>query len=117
VVVRLLALGVGVLVAAALGFFATLTVLDRTSGNGPVDTALEATRCEVELGSERCPGHPTFEPATKSRMFNDNWDNASTDIERCMKRAADFHGFCKSTSPVTARYFKGRQLVRVETKK
>lgn len=114
---RILALALSVLSAGAAGFFGTMALLDISAQQGTVATALEITRCEVELGPERCPGHPTFEPAKKSRIFLDNWDNASSDIERCMKRAADFHGFCQATSPVSARFYKGRQLVKMATKK
>lgn len=73
------------------------------------------TRCEVELGPERCPGLPSFEPAKQSRAFNDNWDGSSTSMERCLRRAAEFRSACKGQSPVTARFYLGDQVVRAQT--
>lgn len=115
--VRTLVLVFGIVLAGALGFGAMIVGLERFGGNSLSDSPLEATRCEIELGPERCPGNPGFEAAKRSRIFIDDWEGAGSDVQKCLKRAADFFGFCKSTSQVTARFYKGRQLVRIETKK
>lgn len=74
-------------------------------------------RCEIEIGPERCPGMPTFEPAKTKLVFDDDWDGSGRSVERCLRRAAEFHAACKSTSPVAARYYLGARLVRSEVKR
>lgn len=79
--------------------------------------AAGAPRCEIEIGPERCPGMPTFEPAKTQLVFNDDWDGSGRNLDRCLQRAGEFASACKSTSPVTARYFLGKQLVQAHTRK
>lgn len=107
----------GILAAGLIAFGVTLAALDRHAGQADVGTAGEATRCEVELGPERCPGDPGFEPARKSRIFLDGEGRAATDIASCLKRASQLHSRCKSTGQVTARFYRGNALVEIETRK
>jgi hypothetical protein len=106
------------LATAGLGFVATLDFLDRK--NAPIQTvdvgaASGPTRCEVELGPERCPGLLTFEPAKLFRTFSDDREGSGKNMERCLTRATEFRGACGGKSPVTARFYRGNQVVRAQT--
>lgn len=104
--------------AAAAVLFAVyfLAWTQSPPGQSPGASA-QAPRCQIEIGPERCPGMPTFEPAKTQLVFDDDWQGSGSNLELCLRRAVQFHAACKSTSPVTARYFLGSKMIRSETKR
>jgi len=109
---RWIAIGGAALVAGAGAFFVVSLLLDQPSGPGSAVVVNAETLCEIELGPERCPGLPNFAPAKTSRVFFDTWQDAGTNVDRCMKRAEEFYAACHTRHPVMARFLKGRDLVR-----
>ncbi|MGE3917283.1 MAG: hypothetical protein AB7F78_16455 [Hyphomicrobiaceae bacterium] len=108
---------VGAVVAAAVAAFViVLSQLDRLAKRPGGTNAAVVTSCEIELGPERCAANLDFAPG-RARVFFDAFDGADVDENRCMRRALDYFGACKSRSPVTARFYRGRELIRSTTHK
>ncbi len=67
-----------------------------------------ATRCQIQLPPEGCPGQPSATWATGS--INDNWEGAGASLDRCLRRADEYAGWCATRGAVLARYFEGDRL-------
>lgn len=67
-------------------------------------TAFTATRCQVSL--DGCPAHPEV-----AGVFNDTFDTAATDVERCARRASEFVLWCGG-GHAAVRFYKGASLER-----
>ena len=66
--------------------------------------------CYITL--TECLRHPD-----KVGFFNDNHQNASYDQERCMKRASDYHKWCRNTEGrvVKASFYEKKKLLKAIT--
>ena len=91
--------------AAVIARFYEVTKLKRE------ERAERKTRCEISFTEERCPA---LRADTRIR-WNDDWEHASSDRDRCMRRAAEWKSYCKSQRQVTARFYSGATIVEETT--
>lgn len=82
---------------------------------GSTDVASGPTRCEVEFGTERCRVQPSFNAMDQRGIYIETFENADKDADRCMRRADDYANWCKATQPITARFYRGRTVVKAVT--
>ena len=105
--------------ASAAGMLLVLAFITRGPSTSSQDAQASAAagppRCEIQIGPERCPGMPTFEPAKTQLIFPDDWRGSGSDMKICMARAAEFFHSCRATTPVTARFYNGKILLRSVT--
>jgi hypothetical protein len=65
------------------------------------------THCQITVAA--CPRNPDT-----VGTFNDDYEHAGSDLDRCMRRGKEFFTYCGGPPPVTARYFKGAAALREE---
>jgi len=76
-------------------------------GGLSVATQTADSRCEIELPPEGCPAHRDL-----AGTFNDTWQGAEADADRCMLRAAGYQDWCASTQPVAARFYQAGKMLK-----
>jgi hypothetical protein len=65
-----------------------------------------ATYCELSFPVDNCPAQPGAFPIGKDRLLRDTWEGADTSSDRCMRRANEYHAYCRFQGTVTARFFR-----------
>lgn len=103
-------LGVG-----ALSFFVALALVDdgrsRIPPPQPMGELTGETQCEVWFPAERCPAQPNLKGIDASGRLLDSYDGADRSSERCLKRAAEFHSWCKARDPIKVAFVRNGQTV------
>ncbi len=102
-------------------FYATASLLakganqhqDQSTKRSPAAESVAArqslaaeTYCEVSFPVDNCPAYPGAYPISRANVLRDSWDGAEASLERCLKRAQEFHNFCKFEGNVTARFYR-----------
>lgn len=111
------------LAAGAMSFGAVVLLFDTgiigssTQGRRSDASSISSgpTRCEVEFPAERCRTQPTFKGMDARGVYLDTYEGADKNVERCMRRAADYKNWCQSTQPVTARFYRGGVVMQTST--
>lgn len=116
----------GLVAISAASFYATSSWLDRagtsrtvarpvvTPKSQPVQqitTGSTGTYCELTFPLDDCPAFPRGFNITPEKKLRDAWDGADKSAERCMRRAAEFHSYCKFPGTVTARFFSNGSVM------
>lgn len=65
-----------------------------------------ATRCQIQLAAEGCPNHAGF-----TGTFTDDYDGSGSSQDRCLRRAAEYFGYCGGQQAVTARFLRGTEVL------
>ena len=76
-------------------------------------TPAGATTCELTFAVAECPAHPTL-GFTRRKVIVDDFDGAGSSQQRCLRRANEYHFWCKSVSAITATFLKGGKVVASE---
>ncbi len=106
---------VALLAAGGLAFL-VVSLLNQPSGGPSIHAISNLTTCEVDLGADKCPANPTLVPG-RPRVIFDQHEGADRNLDRCMLRAKEYFAACRGKFGVTARFYRGRQLVRSVTEK
>lgn len=103
------------LAVATLSFFVSLALVDDKRSMipppAPMREPLGTTQCEVWFSSEGCPAQPNLHGINGSGRLLDSYDGANQSSERCLRRAAEFHSWCKLRGQIKAAFVRNGQVV------
>lgn len=68
------------------------------------------TYCEMTFPVDNCPAYPGMFAIGPSRQLRDTWEGSDKSHERCLRRADEFHAFCKFQGTVTARFYSNGRV-------
>ena len=69
------------------------------------------TRCEIHGLINNCPAQPTLQITRSDGILFDDVRDSSKSQEVCMTRPKEFHDWCRSLEPISARFYQGSQLI------
>ncbi len=75
--------------------------------NVALPTSANGTYCEMTFPVDKCPAYPGMYKINAARQLLDTWEGAETSMDRCLKRAQEYHAYCKFEGTVTARFVSG----------
>ena len=84
------------------------------AGPNPADV-VSPNRCEVIGLVDNCPSQKTLKVTRMDGRYFDVSKDTSSIKEACLKRAEEFNQWCKSTKPITARFFQNNNLIEEKT--
>lgn len=107
--VQKIVLSVGVVAGGIVGFLVASSAYDAFDNESQL--ANLSTRCEVHFSAEKCVARPGVFKFGSGNLLLDTHDNADKDEARCLKRAAEYFGYCKSTKPIISFFYRGNTVI------
>ncbi len=74
-------------------------------------TGSTGSYCELTFPLDHCPTNPPGYAVTQNKTLRDIWEGADKSEERCMRRAAEYHSYCKFDGTVTARFYSNGRAI------
>jgi hypothetical protein len=71
----------------------------------------DPNRCEIQGLINNCPSQPTLQITRSDGILFDDVRDSSKSMEVCMTRPKEFHDWCRSSGPVSARFYQGSKLI------
>lgn len=80
----------------------------KSSPGATTSQSAGATACRIS--SNTCVAHP--ERFQAGGVFMDKFQDSDKNAERCMKRAEEYYGWCKSTAPIKAEFLTNGKVTQ-----
>lgn len=107
--------GAVLLAVATLSFFVSLALVDdKRSVIPPPEPMREpqgTSQCEIWFSTEGCPAQPNLNGINSAGRLLDGYDGADRSSERCLRRAAEFHSWCKLRGSIKVAFVRNGQVV------
>lgn len=102
---RLVLATIFILIASVASWFLLISISNLASS-----LSLSPNRCEIVGLLNNCPAQSTFKITRRDGLVLDDVRGASKDLEVCKSRAEEFYHWCRSETPIKARFFNDGKL-------